>query len=97
MAKKQNPKLKNPKLKHPFAEFQDLKDALAIVEGRFGKPVKRSGRFINANYPPDDVSQEELEEIWGDPNDIPKDFAEKIREDARRRREGKNVPKPSFM
>ena len=33
-------------------------------------PVKRSGRFINANYPPDDVSMEELEAIWGDPDDV---------------------------
>jgi hypothetical protein len=49
---------------------------LAITEGRFGKPVKRSGRFINTNYPPEDVSQEELEEIWGDS----KDFKDDIRE-----------------
>jgi hypothetical protein len=33
-------------------------------------PVKRSGRFINANYPPDDMSIEELERIWGDPKDF---------------------------
>jgi hypothetical protein len=43
---------------------------LAITEGRFGKPVKGSGRFFNSNYLPQDVSQEELERYWGDPEDI---------------------------
>jgi hypothetical protein len=65
MTKKQNPKAKDALSKNP-----DYKDIVAIVEGRFGKPVKRSGNFINANYPPDDVSQEQLERIWGDPKDV---------------------------
>jgi hypothetical protein len=98
MTKKKHPKLRNPKLKHAFSELSDFRDILAIVEGRFGEPVKRSGNFINASYPPDDVSQEELEKIWGDPKDIPKDFAEKIREDARKRMEGrKHKSETSFQ
>jgi hypothetical protein len=27
-------------------------------------------RVINANYPPKDVSQEELRRIWGDPDEV---------------------------
>jgi hypothetical protein len=64
VTKKQYPKLKNPKLKHPFSNVPDYRDALAIVEGNFGAPVKRSCRFTNANYLPDDVS---MEIIWVDP------------------------------
>ena len=70
MTKKQNPKLEKQKAKDTLSKNPDYRDILAIVEGRFGAPVKRSGRFINANYLPDDVSMEELEEIWGDPKDI---------------------------
>ena len=65
MTKKQNPKSKNPKFKHTFSNGTDYRDILAIAEGGFGEPVKRIGRFINANYPPDDVSQAELNEILG--------------------------------
>lgn len=59
---------KNPKAKKSLCKNPEYKDALAIVEGRFGEPVKRAGRFINCNYPPDDVSQEELEGYWGKPD-----------------------------
>jgi hypothetical protein len=53
--------------------IEDIKHILAITEGQFGKPVTRSGRFINANYPPEDATKEELEAIkrfWGDPDDV---------------------------
>ena len=56
------------KLAESNFEFCDFKDILAIAEGRNWEPVKRSGRFINANYPPDDVSQDELEQFWGSPD-----------------------------
>ena len=51
---------------------EDIKHILAITEGRFGKPVTRSSRFINANHPPKNATKEELEAIarfWGDPDD----------------------------
>ena len=67
MNKKQYPKLKNPKAKDALYKNPDCKDILAIVEGHFGEPVKRSGRFFNANYPSKDVSIEELERFWGEP------------------------------
>jgi hypothetical protein len=51
------------KFEKKLKKKQNTRDVLAIVEGRFGVPVKRSGRFINANYPPDDMSMEELERI----------------------------------
>ena len=57
--------------------------------------MKKKG--FNPNYPPKDMPTAELERYWGDPKEIPADFAEKIRADARRRREGKNEPKPSFL
>ncbi len=31
------------------------------------KPVKKR-KVFNANYPPEDVSQEELKRFWGEPN-----------------------------
>jgi hypothetical protein len=65
-----NPKLKNPNLKCPFSNVPDYRDILAITEGHNWKPVTRKGRFINANYPPKDVSQAELRRIWGNPDGI---------------------------
>ena len=53
--------------------IEDIKHILAITDGQFGKPVTRSGRFINANHPPKDATKEELETIarfWGDPDDV---------------------------
>ena len=70
MMKNQNPKAKNPKSKRLSSEVSDFKDILAIASGKNWEPVKRSGRFINANYPPDDVSMEKLAEFWGDPKDV---------------------------
>lgn len=91
MTKKQNPNSKNSKLKHPFIEFSDIKDALTIVEGRFGEPVKIRSKFINANYPPDDFSQEELERIWGKPREKDRNLLNNIKVDRKRRN------KPSFQ
>jgi hypothetical protein len=31
---------------------------------------KQNGDIIDLNYPPKDMSMEELEEWWGDPSDI---------------------------
>jgi hypothetical protein len=69
MTKKQYPKLKRPKLKHPFSKVPEHVDISAITEGHNWKPVTQKGRFINLNHPPEDVSQEELERLWGDPKD----------------------------
>jgi hypothetical protein len=73
MTKKQYPKLKNTKLKHPFSKVPDHNDILAITEGHNWKPVTGNGRFINANYPPENSTKEELEAIerfWGAPEDV---------------------------
>jgi len=62
--------------------IQDIQDVLAITEGQFGRPITRSGRFLNANHPPKDATEEELEAIarfWGDADDIPADWAERVR------------------
>jgi len=53
--------------------IEDIRHIMAITEGGFGKPVTRSGRFINANHPPEDATKDELEAIarfWGDPEDF---------------------------
>jgi hypothetical protein len=57
-------------------------------KGQFRKPVKKR-RIFKPHYPSKDVSQEELEEIWSEPRDIPDDVAEKIRERAQKRKEVK--------
>jgi hypothetical protein len=41
--------------------------------------LTRKGRFFNANYPPDDVSQEELERFWGEPTPEDTRWAESLR------------------
>lgn len=43
------------------------------------RPLKK-GEVINMNYPPEDLPREELERFWGNPEDIPKDFAQHVRE-----------------
>jgi hypothetical protein len=65
--KKQFPNLKKCEHKRPFVEIPDELGILVIAEGCFGEVVKRSGRFFNANYPPEDVSQTELKRFWGEP------------------------------
>ena len=89
MAKKQSPNIKKPK--SPFTEIPDERNAKAISEGNFGEPVKKSGKFINANYPPDDFSQEELERIWGKPREEDRNLLNNIKVDRKRRN------KPSFQ
>ena len=82
MIKKQYPKLKKPKVKDPVSEVPDHSDILAITEGHFGKPVARSGRFININNPPKDATKEELEAIerfWGEPTVEDGEWAEALR------------------
>jgi hypothetical protein len=59
MTKKQYPKLKKSDHERPFAEIPDQRDILAITEVQNWKPVTRKGRFINANYPPEDATREE--------------------------------------
>jgi hypothetical protein len=52
---------------------------VAIVKGRFGKPVKRSGNFINANCPPDDVPQAELRRFWGEPEEKDRNLLDNVK------------------
>jgi hypothetical protein len=63
ITKNQNPKAIKPQPKRLPTEVSDFKDILAIASGKNWEPVKRSGRFINANYPPKDATKEELEAI----------------------------------
>jgi hypothetical protein len=47
--------------------------------------LSRKKEIINWNYPPEDMPREEVERFWGNPEDIPDNWPQRMREKSRGR------------